>query len=184
MKAITLLVATISVVMGSSLFAGQKKRTVDAWLEQKYAQLAAVEEPASIRKVDLDESEEPDKDGYFSMHPKMGYLEFDDGSWVLLTSHSAHAGDGLPDISLIRTSSGEYFSNRGHCCLPILLFSKERVISLEGFLKATGRGAKAKSTPWIRYKRKKSGAEKPTAAPESTSDGVEKSRPGAEDRPR
>jgi hypothetical protein len=153
MKNITPLVTVTLFLMVGSLLAGQKKKTVDGWLEEKYAQLAAVEDPSSIRKVELEQSEEPNKDGYFRMYPKKGYLKFADGSWVLLTSHSAHAEDGLPDISLIRTSTGEYYSNRGHCCLPILLFSKTRVVSLEGFLKTTGKGAKAKLTSWNKYNR-------------------------------
>jgi len=152
MKIVTLLTALACLAAGSSLLAGQNKKTVDGWLEEKQAQLAAVEDPSSIRKVNLDQHNEADKDGHFSMSPKNGYLEFADGSWVLLTSHSAHADDGLSDISLIRTSTGEYYMNRGHCCLPILLFSKVRVISLEGFLKTTGKGAKAEPTPWNEYK--------------------------------
>jgi len=153
MKSVTLFSALTCFLAGSSLLAGQNKKTVDGWLEEKHAQLAAVEDPSSIRKVDLDQSNEADRDGHFSMYPKNGYLEFADGSWVLLTSHSVHADDGLPDISLIRTSTGEYYTNRGHSCLPILLFSKLRVISLEGFLKTTGKGAKAEPTPWNKYKR-------------------------------
>jgi len=153
MRSRPLLTAITCFTVGGSLFAGQGKKTVEGWLEDKHEQLSGVEDPSSIRKVDLDHSEEPDGDGYFSMHPKRGYLEFTDGSWVLLTSHSAHSKDGLPDISLIRTSTGEYYTNSGHCCLPILLFSTSKVVSLEGFLKTTGKGAKAGPTPWIKYQR-------------------------------
>ncbi len=153
MKANALLIALILLAAGGILLAGQKNETVASWLEKKSAQLAAVEDPASIRKVELDQSDEPNKDGLFSMYPKKGYLEFADESWVLLTSHSMHAEDGLPDISLIRTSTGEYYTNNGHCCLPILLFFKAKVDSLEGFLKTTGKGPKAKPTPWTKYNR-------------------------------
>ena len=85
------------------------------------------------------------------MYPKKGYLKFADGSWVLLTSHSVHADDGLDDITLIRTSSGEYYFNRGHCCLPILLSSSKKVETLEDFLKTHGKGGQGKLTLWQKY---------------------------------
>ena len=183
MKALTLLVTITLLALSSSLLAGQRK-SVEGWLEQKHAQLSSVEEPSSIRKVVLDHSEEPNKDGYFRMYPKKGYLEFADGSWILLTSHSAHAEDGLPDISLIRTSTGEYYSNRGHCCLPILLFSKERIVSLEGFLKTTGKGAEAKPTPWIKYNREQGVAPQSATRTESKLKGDDKPQPESEERSR
>ena len=173
MKAITILTVLICFITGDDLLA-EKKKTADSWLEAKHAQLTAVENPFLIRKADLDQSERPDKDGFFSMHPKKGYLKFSDGSWVLLTSHSAHAEDGLPDISLIRTSTGEYYTNRGHCCLPILLFSKVKVISLESFLKTTGKGPKAKPTQWIKYNREEGGADQPAIDSKPNSEGKEK----------
>ena len=119
-----LVVATFIIVALTSVAdAGEKRLTIDEWLVQKRAQLAKVEDPTKIRSVALDQSEEQNKDGLYRMYLKKGYLKFSDGRWLLLTSHSAHAEDGLADISLIRTSTGEFYSNRGHCCLPILLFS-------------------------------------------------------------
>lgn len=180
MEVITLLIVLTSFMVSGSLLAGQGKKTLEGWLEEKHAQLAAVDDPSSIRKGDLSQSEKPNKDGFFSMYPKKGYLEFADGSWVLLTSHSAHAEDGLPDISLIRTSTGEYYTNSGHCCLPILLFSMSKVASLEDFLKTTGKGAKAEPALWIKYHREQGGADQPATAPESEPEGKEKLRPESE----
>ena len=182
MKVLTSLVI-FTLMVGSSLLAGHGKKTVDGWLEEKHAQLAAVVDPASIRKVALDHSDEADKDGYFSMYPKSGYLEFTDGSWVLLTSHSAHAEDGLPDITLIRTSTGEYYTNSGHCCVPILLFSQSKVDSLEGFLKTTGKGAQAAPTPWIKYNRV-AATEQPTPRPVVKPEGSDKLQPEPEGQSR
>ncbi len=184
MKLHAIFIALLLFVTGGSVLASQKKASIATWLEKKHAQLSAVEVPTSIRRVDLNQSEKPNKDGVFRMYPKKGYLEFADGSWVLLTSHSAHAEDGLSDISLIRTSTGEYYSNRGHCCLPILLFSDKKVASLEDFLKTTGKGAKAKPTSWIKYNREQGGAEQPATAPESKSEGGEQPKPESEVRSR
>lgn len=166
MKTLALLVSLFLFLTGENLHAGQKRETVSGWLEKKHTQLSAVEDPASIRKVGLDQSEEPKQEGLYTLYPKKGYIQFEDGSWVLLTSHSAHADDGLADISLIRTSDGDYFSNRGHCCLPILLFSEGKVTSLDSFLKTTGKGPKAMSTPWIKYSREEDAADQPAPNPE------------------
>lgn len=150
----------------SNAFAGKKKPTMEAWLEQRYARLSAVEEPSKIRRSALDHSDDRDRNGLFSMYPDNGYVEFSDQSWVLLTSHSAHKEDGLHDISLIRTSEGEYYYNKGHCCLPILLFSKVKVTTLDLFLKTTGKGGEAKATPWIKYLPKNNGDGRDAPAPE------------------
>jgi hypothetical protein len=184
MKLLTILAVFTCFMVGGILFAGQNKKTVDAWLEEKHAQLSTVADPSSIRKVSLAHSDKPNKDGYFSLYPKSGYLEFADGNWVLLTSHSVHAEDGLPDISLIRTSTGEYYTNRGHCCLPILLFSKSVVGSLEDFLKTTGKGAKAEATPWIKYNREQDGTGQPATRSQSKSEGSDNPQPEAEGRSR
>lgn len=182
MKALTLLTVLTCLMVSSSLLAGQSKKTVEGWLEEKHTQLAAVDDPSSIRKVDLNQSDKPNKDGFFRMYPKNGYLEFADGSWVLLTSLSAHAEDGLPDISLIRTSTGEYYTNNGHCCLPILLFSKSRVDSLEDFLKTTGKGAKAESTQWLKYNREQGVVPQSGTRSESKPEGDHKPKPESEKR--
>ena len=178
-----LITLALMVAMGS-LLAGQVKKTVANWLVDKHAQLASVKDPNSIRRVALDQSAEPNKEGFFSMHPKNGHIEFSDGSWVLLTSHSAHSEDGLPDISLIRTSTDEYYTNHGHCCLPILPFSKEKVDSLERFLKTTGKGPEAKITTWIKYNREQDGTGQPATRLESKSENRDKPQPEVEGRSR
>ena len=180
MTARIIIITILSNLLCENIPAGKKKHTIDSWLEWRYSQLAAVENPTKIRKSDLDQSEKPNRDGLFRMYPEKGFLSFPDGSWVLLTSHSAHAEDGLADISLIRTSAGEYYSNRGHCCLPILLYSKERVVSLDGFLKTTGKGEKGQETPWIRYQPKQGRAAKAAAAadePEKEKKPTEEAKP-------
>jgi hypothetical protein len=171
MKSALVIAITLWFLPCGNLLAGQKPVPVESWLQDKHNQLAAVGEPASIKRSKLSQSAEPDKDGLYSMYPENGFLQFPDGSWILLTSHSAHKEDGLPDVTLIRTSKGEFYYNLGHCCLPILLFSKEKVDSLDTFLKTTGKGPKAAPTVWAKFDREQavpSDGHKPSSRDSST----------------
>ena len=163
-------ITVLIILLGfSNAFAGKKKPTMEGWLEKRYAQLSAVKEPSKVRRSALDHSEDRDGDGLFRMYPENGYVPFPDQTWILLTSNSAHSEDGLPDVTLIRTSEGKYYYNLGHCCLPILLFSKVEVTTLDLFLKTTGKGNEAKATAWIKYDPKKKVEGNPVPAPEEDS---------------
>ena len=175
-------ITVISATLVSVAAGGKQSVTIEAWLQKRRTQLAAVEDHAKIRVVELDQSEKKNKDGQYRMYLEKGFLKFSDGSWVLLTSHSAHAEDGLADISLIRTSTGEFYSNRGHCCLPILLFSEKKVESLKGFLETHGKGGEGKLTRWEKLDSEQDGARQPATAPKSKSEGKEKTKPDSEGR--
>lgn len=128
--------------------------TADAgWLKLKYKQLAAIKEIDKINKVRFPSSDDKDATGQYSYYPSgNGRIVFKDNSWVLLVSHSIHAEDALGDLTLVRTSDGKYFVNKGHVCGTLILETKEKITSLKTFLNAKGKGAKADPVPWEEYK--------------------------------
>ena len=121
------------------------------WLETKHGLLAAVESVTNLTSVGLNSGGERSGVTFTYSPKKDGLLVFEDGSWVLLESHSINEEDGLGDLTLIRTSEGKYHLNRGHVCGLLNLEAKERITSLATFLKAKGKGAKAKPVPWEPY---------------------------------
>ena len=90
-------------------------------------------------------------------HRNLGRLVyFDDGSWVIGMSHSTHTRDGLGDLTIIRTSNDKYYVNNGHVCDCLYLKTKNKVTSLETFLKTCGNGPHGEPVEWEEYKTDKS----------------------------
>jgi hypothetical protein len=143
-KTLLLLTVTIPVYAATNVTADM------GWLKLKYKQLAAIKEIDKINQVRFPTS---DDKGSYSYYPSgNGRIVFKDNSWVLLVSHSIHAEDALGDLTLVRTSDGKYFVNKGHVCNTLLLETKEKITSLKTFLDAKGRGAKSEPVPWEEYK--------------------------------
>ena len=133
-------------------FAGDAAKSDAAWLKQKYAQLVAVKSVTNRTNVGLWTSGDRQADGKYGYFPKgNGLILFEDKTWVLIVSHSMHAEDGLGDLTLIRTCDGRYLVNKGHVCDKLILDAPEKIVSLETFLKATGKGAKGEATQWESY---------------------------------
>lgn len=135
-------------------FAGKKRMTTDQWLVLRHSQL---EKHAGITKIPRSKlngpyPEEKDKRGYFTYHPaRNGLIRFQDGSWVILTSNSVHKENGVGDITLVKTSTGKFYANRGHCCLTLMIRSESKITSLKVFLSSHGLGPNAEPTPWVEY---------------------------------
>ncbi len=51
-----------------------------------------------------------------------GYLVFSNG-WASFTSHSSHDSEKIGDVSLLRTSDGDYYISDFHFCLGVCEFS-------------------------------------------------------------
>ena len=149
--------------------AGDKIKADAEWLRLKYDQLAAVTNVEKVLNVGLRPSGSKDARGAYTYYPQSGRIVFDDGSWVLLVSHSIHAEDGLGDMTLVRTSEGNYFVTRGHVCEKLILETKEKIASLGTFLRAKGKGAKAEPIPWEPYEGEQDGGEVRLPAARSTS---------------
>lgn len=143
-----LLIATIA----TPAFAGERVKSDTDWLKHKYAQLAAVKSVTNLTNVGLWTSGDKQADGKYGYFPNgNGLIVFQDKTSVLIISHSIHAEDGLGDLTMIRTSDGRYLVNKGHVCDKLILDAPEKIVSLETFLKATGKGAKGEATQWEPY---------------------------------
>jgi len=146
---IVLFVATLT-LMSLPVHGQPPVPTVESWLAQRHAQLSAIKEPSKARPGDLGQGDKPNLNNLYLVGPKQGFIQFEDDSWILLSSLSVH--NGPFDISLIRTSEGGYFINHGHCCPQIVLTSKEKITNLDGFLKTTAKGPRGGVTTWEKYK--------------------------------
>lgn len=133
--------------------AGKKRQTTDEWLVMRHTQIEKRLETGQVPKSGLRGSYARNKDGYRDFFPKRnGLIRFADGSWVVITSHSIHKGSGVGDVTLVKTSTGKYYVNRGHCCLSMIIRSKkERIASLADFLATKGVGPKGELLDWKEY---------------------------------
>jgi len=146
--------------------AGEPQMSKEEWLQSTYAKVAAYD----VSKIPVTKLEGPypsPKGGhdYFFFPKRNGMIRFKDGSWICITSHSAHADDGIGDITLIKTSEGEYFVNRGHCCPKLGIRSTAEMIgTLDSFLATKGDGPNATLLAWMPYKIE-AGADQPATKP-------------------
>lgn len=129
--------------------------TTDEWLVLRHSQIEAYTDISKVSLAKLVGSPSRNKRGYYEYNPsKNGLIKFKDGSWVIITSHSVHKEDGIGDISLIKTSEGKYYTNRGHYCASLLMRSKIHIKSLKGFLSSVCVGDKADVLlDWKEYKK-------------------------------
>jgi hypothetical protein len=121
------------------------------WLQRAQDQLASVTNVDLTSGTVLPRNAKPGPDGTYAYLLSPGLFRFADGSWVLLKSHSVHKEDGLGDLTLARTSAGEYYVSRGHVCGKLSLVCKERITSLSVFLKSKGTGPKGEPVSWEPY---------------------------------
>lgn len=149
----TIVTVLLIALFAATTLAGEKIKSDAEWLKMKHKQLAAVKDPAKVKSVGLWTSGDKRADGQYGYFPKGdGLILFEDKTWVLIVSHSMHAEDGLSDLTLIRASDGKHYVNKGHVCDKLILDAPEKIISLESFLKAKGKGSKAEPTEWKEYK--------------------------------
>ena len=120
------------------------------WINQSKKHLQAVVHSEKQGKASLDLHKARSPEGLYRYHPLSGYIEFDDGSWVLLLSHTAHLEDGIGHASVLRTSNGTYYSNRGNHNPKILLYSKVEIKSLRDFLASFGLDDKGQKQPRVK----------------------------------
>ena len=124
-------------------FASERSKAETDWLATNYAKLAAVWNLSAMTNVGYSYSSRTNQDGYHRFFPNdTGLLMLPDSSWVILVSHSIHAGDGLGDLTLMRTSDGRYFLNQGHVCAQLSLLTKGPIASLQDLLNAKSHGEK------------------------------------------
>jgi len=123
-------------------------RSHEQWLKIKHEQLSKIDNITGVKNANftlLTVVDNPSS-GFFTYCPeKDGLIIFEDKTWVLLISSCSHGGLG---ISIIRTSENKYYVNTGHACSKIILESKEKIKSLETFLKSSG----VRGESWEIYK--------------------------------
>lgn len=150
MKKRILAIAILAV--STLIFAEGKTKTDAQWLKTKYKKLAAIKDPAKVNNIGLRVPKDKGHDDLYMYFPKgNGRIVFVDKSWILLVSHSSHAEDGIGDLTLIRASDGKCYVNKGYVCDKLILETKEKIVSLETFLKSTGKGPKAEPIEWKEY---------------------------------
>lgn len=123
------------------------------WISTQHKKLSAINDPSKIKEIGIVSPDKKDAKGNYTYYPNgNGKITFEDKTWILIVSHSMHEEDGLNDITLIRTSDGKFYTNKGHVCGKLILETKEKIVSLETFLKTTGKAGDGKSTAWENYK--------------------------------
>ena len=161
----------------------------EKWLQSTYTKVVAYDvTKIPLTRIEVDGRPVKLQDGhdYFCMFPKRnGMIRFMDGSWVCITSHSVHEEDGIGDLTLALTSKGEYYVNRGHCCMNLSLVSnKKEVATLDDFLSTKGTGDNETLFAWERYKGE-AGAGQPATKPADNVPGKDQpSTPTSKDSPR
>lgn len=130
---------------------GHKKAELDVktdmWIKKTLLTLSKMENPAREGKSWLERARTLTEK--FSYSPLSGYIEFADGSWVYLVSHTKMLDDGIGHASVVRTSSGKYYSNKGNCNTNLFLYSPVEIKSLASFLNSYGRDNKGMKTLWV-----------------------------------
>jgi hypothetical protein len=165
MKMKSTITALLIMALAAPAFASDKIKLDGEWLKRKHKQLVAVKDPSKVKSVGMWSSGDKDSDEQYTYFPNgNGRIVFEDKSWVLIVSHSIHQEDGLGDLTLVRASAGKYYVNKGHVCNKLILETKEKITSLETFLKAKGKGSKAEPVEWEEYK-----GEQPPAGDSKTS---------------
>jgi hypothetical protein len=160
-----LITVVVLALTGFLTLGGESPKSEAAWFRQKYEGLAAITTVTNVTKVGLWSSGDKYSNGLYGYFPKgNGLIVFEDKTWVLIVSHSVHADDGLRDLTMIRTSHNRYFVNRGHVCSTLMLDAPEKIISLETFLKTTGKGEQPEPTKWEEYRGEQSGRAYPPPA--------------------